>query len=63
MVLNSPEAKGRTCHGPSIELIFGEWILVSVCVCVCVCACTCMYVVGGLGCEDCRTAVIIYVLG
>ena len=45
MVLNSPEAKGRTCHGPSIELIFGEWILVSVCVCVCVCvrAHVCMY--------------------
>lgn len=61
MVLNSPEAKGRTCHGPSIELIFGEWILVSVCVCECVHAC--MYVVGGLGCEDCRTAAIIYILG
>ena len=61
MVLNSPEAKGRTCNGPSIELIFGEWILVSLCVCVCVCVC--VSVVGGLGCEDYLTAAIVYVLG
>lgn len=39
MVLNSPEAKGRTCNGPSVELIFGEWILVSLCKCVCVYVC------------------------
>ena len=38
MVLNSPEAKGRTCHGPSIELIFGEWFLVSVCARMYVCS-------------------------
>ena len=32
-------------------------------VCVCVCVCVCVSVVGGLGCEDCLTAAIVYVLG